>query len=198
MNKLFWNDLETTGTDPHLNSIIQIACMIEENGEIVDSFESKMSPIPGRQIDPKALQINGLTVEEIMEYPNPREVYPELRKFCAKHGTKGDKLNRFIPAGYNNGFDLDFLLDWHTTMDSKYAFWDYLQFQPIDPYPVLVSMWRCGIISTKDLKLGTVCEHFGIQIDAHEAMSDIKAAREVAYRVLRDTFSGFGVKLVAF
>jgi DNA polymerase III subunit epsilon len=195
--KIFWNDLETTGTDPHRHSIIQIACMIEENGKIVDSFESKMRPLPGREIDPKALAVNGATVAEIYEYPLPAQVYFDFRQFCARHGHAGDKANRFVPAGYNNGFDLDFWNDFHTAMDSKFAFWDYLQFQPVDVYPICVALWRCGLLPTENVKLGTVCEHFGIQIDAHEAMSDVKACRELTYIVLRKAFEGFGHELIS-
>lgn len=196
--KIFWNDLETTGTDPHRHSIIQIACMIEEEGEIVDTFESKMKPIPCREIDPKALETNGIDRKALYEYPPPGEAYLKFRAFCAKHGTAGDKANRFIPAGYNNGFDLDFLADWHLTMDSKFAYWDYLQYQPIDPYPVIISLWRCGCLPIKNCQLKTVCEHFGVPIQAHDALSDVRAARDVAYLVLGKAFKGFDVNLVNF
>jgi DNA polymerase III epsilon subunit-like protein len=195
--KIFWSDLETTGTDPHRHSIIQIACMIESEGKIIDSFESKMRPLPGREIDPIALAVNGVCIEETKEYPRPEEVYFNFQTFCAKHGQAGDKANRFVPAGYKNDFDLDFLNDWHTTMNSKFAFWDYLQFQPIDVYPICVALWRCGVLPIKNVQLGTVCEHYGIAIDAHDAMSDIKACREVTYKVLKGAFHGFGHDLEA-
>jgi len=41
-----------------------------------------------------------------------------------------------------------------------------------------------GQLSLPNYKLQTVCEHFGVQIDAHDALSDIKATRELLQMIL--------------
>jgi DNA polymerase III subunit epsilon len=184
VKRILWNDLETTGTDPHKHAIIQIAAIIEENGVIIDTFESKMRPLPGKEIDETALEVNGVTREELLTFLGPNEVYSNFRMFCLRHGKPGDKSGRFIPAGYNNGFDLDFMAQWHLDMENKFAFWHYLQYQPIDPYPVCVALWRAGIMLTPDVKLPTVAKYYGIELKPHDAMSDVLAAREVSKRVL--------------
>jgi len=38
-----------------------------------------------------------------------------------------------------------------------------------------------GIIESQDSKLETLCKEFGVEIKAHNALSDIKATRELYY-----------------
>jgi DNA polymerase III epsilon subunit-like protein len=189
MKKIIWNDIEASGTDPKVHAILQIAAAIEEDGVIVDTFESKMAPYPGKIIDPKALEVNGFKMDEIYKFPAPEAVYAKFRMFCHKHGNQGVKEDRFIPAGYNNQFDLDFLMQWHTEMESKYAFWDYLQFSPIDPLPTLRAFRLAGILPIADTKLQTCCTHFGIEINAHDAMSDVLATRELTTKLYSRIFT---------
>ena len=48
-----------------------------------------------------------------------------------------------------------------------------------DPYPVLTYLKTLGKIEIENLKLVTVCDYFKIQIDAHDAMSDILATKKL-------------------
>lgn len=189
MKKIFWNDVETTGTDSKNNAIIQIAAAIEVDGELIDTFESKMAPLFSKIIDDKALEVNGIKKDDLKKYPKPIEVYEKFRKFCDRNGMKGNKSERFIPAGYNNQFDLDFLSQWHLDMESKFAYWDYLQFSPIDPLPMLRAMRIAGILPIADTKLGTVCKLFGIEIQAHDALSDLLATRKLTTMLYSRIFS---------
>jgi DNA polymerase-3 subunit epsilon len=192
VNDIFWVDLETTGVDSKRNGIVQIAAMIERAGKIVDAFNMQMNPGPLRKIDPEALEVNGLTVAMIQKFQPGPVVYRAFRAFLGKWGKPGRKDLRFIPAGYNVGFDLDFLSEWHREESGgPYAFWDFLQYLPIDPYPTIVSLWRYGLLPTKDCKLVTVAEYYGIPIDAHDAMSDIKASRAIAGKVFDRAFSSW-------
>ena len=184
MNKILWFDLETTGVDPNKNAIIQIAAMIEHEGKIIDTFTSNMKPHYSALVDDKALSVNGITREALAGYQEPIEVYGNFRGFCQKHGT-GNKSDRFIPAGYNVSFDLDFINSWHNQISGgPYEFWTFLQFQPIDVYPVLVNLWRMGVLPINNVRLETVCDLFEIPIKAHDAMSDIAATRELTERVM--------------
>lgn len=44
-----------------------------------------------------------------------------------------------------------------------------------------------GLIDTKNDKLKTICEHFNIPIDAHNALSDIEATKNL-YELIADRF----------
>lgn len=178
--KIFWFDVETTGTDPKIHGIVQLAALIEVNNEIVDTFHAKMRIVSGKKVDPKALEVTGFTNDEVTaQFENPFNVFDRLQTFLGKHGT-GFKEDRFIMAGYNPQFDCEFLFQWFQDISAtKWEYWKYLQFSPIDVLPTLRAMRYAGIIDTIDTKLGTMCKHFGISIDAHDAMSDIVATREL-------------------
>lgn len=184
--KIFWFDTETSGLDKVEHGIIQIAALIEVNGEVVGEFESKVRLFPTKKVEAKALETNGFTVDQIRrEFPETHGVYNNLRTFLAKHGTAGDKANRFIMAGYNSQFDCDMLAQWHQDITRKpFAYWDYFQFSPIDPLPFFRILRYAGILTTEDTRLESICKFYGIEIDAHDALSDIRATRTVTKLVL--------------
>ena len=45
MNKIFYFDTETTGLDPKRHDIIQLAYIVEINGEVKEEGEFKLQPI---------------------------------------------------------------------------------------------------------------------------------------------------------
>lgn len=159
---------------------------------MVETFHSYMQPLPGREIDPEALKVNGITESDLKGFPPATEVFSRFRTHLDQFGYRGSKQGRYIPGGFNLGFDLDFMSDWHQAMTGgPYAFWDHLQFQPIDPYPVIVAMWRAGLLPIINCQLKTVCAHFGIELQAHDALSDIRATRELAYKVFEPIFTQY-------
>lgn len=192
MKKILWNDLETGGTDPQKNAVLQIAAVIEIDGKIVDQFESKVQPYPGRTVEPKALEVTGFTMQQVATFPSPFEVYQKFDAFLNKYGQRGNKAERFIMAGYNNQFDCDFLQQWFKDVSGgPYSYWDFLQMSPLDVLPTLRAMRLAGIIDTPDTKLETMCNHFGIEIKAHDALSDILATRELTKKVFRKLWTGY-------
>lgn len=188
----FWFDLETTGTDPEKNGIIQIAAAIERDGEIIDTFNDFQNPLTSKEtkfIDSEALEINGHTIQSLAMFAPPSVCYNNLNSFLDKYGKRGIKAARYIPAGYNAGFDLDFLKQYFFEMSGgPFAFWDHLQFQAIDPYPVIVWLWRQNLLKIPNCKLSTVAGYFGIKINAHEALSDVLAARSISLVLKKEYF----------
>ena len=49
---ILWVDVETTGLDRHRHGIIQIAGMVEVDGEVVETFDLRMNP--EAEFDPAA------------------------------------------------------------------------------------------------------------------------------------------------
>ena len=180
---ILWTDTETTGTVITKHTIVQLAAAIEnDKGEIVDTFNQWMCPLIGYEIDPKALEVIGKTKEEVMAGRDPFAVFEEFDSFLNKYGFRGNKEKRYVPGGYCNKFDLDMLSDWYSAItDGPYKFWDFLQFNPIDPSGAIISLWRLGKLpGLKDCKLSTVCKYFGIEIKAHDALSDLMATRALS------------------
>ena len=78
MKKLFFYDLETTGTNPGRHGIHQISGEIVIDGKTVETFDYKVQPNPKAQIEDAALEVGGVTREQIMAYPPMGQVYTEL------------------------------------------------------------------------------------------------------------------------
>jgi DNA polymerase III subunit epsilon len=187
--KIFWNDIETGGTDPKTDALLQIAFIIDDGtGAELATFNSYIAPLKGDLIHDEALAKNGITREQIKTFPDPYLVYHSMRQILGQHGYCKRKDLRYIPAGYNNQFDLDFILAWMTKLDSKFAFWDFLQFRPFDPLPILRALQHSKIIDLPNLELKTVCDHLKIPIEAHNALSDIRATKEVTTRLYTKIF----------
>ena len=73
MKQLFF-DLETTGTMYWRNGIHQFSGMVVIDGEVKETFDYKIHPNPKAEITEEALQIAGVTREDIELYPPMQEV----------------------------------------------------------------------------------------------------------------------------
>ena len=176
MSKIFWLDTETTGVDAAENDIVQLACMIEIDGKIVREQEFRMRPMNGNAITAKALEVNGLTMDEIMAYPSAVIGLNQLRALMSKYVSKYDKADKFVPAGFHVRFDLDFLRSTFKKCGDKYfGSWFYAASLDVQSF-VAVAIAKYGLKS-ENFRLGTLCRRFGIPIKVHEAMSDIRATR---------------------
>lgn len=177
--KILYFDCETTGRDPVKNDIIQISGIVEKAGEILDTFNFKCQPFDYNNIEQEALTVTGYTIDEIKTWETPQATFKKLLAVFDKHISKYDKTDKFYPAGYNVRFDLDFLQSFFHKNGEKYGTGSYQNWRAIDALPLIHVLDFVGKINLPDYKLSTVCEQFGIQIKAHDAMSDITATREL-------------------
>jgi DNA polymerase-3 subunit epsilon len=176
MGKILWLDVETTGMDPVVNDIIQLACLVEIDGEVEETLEIRCRPEEGGVIDQSTLELRGLTVDEIMAYPPLFEGLNTFRKMLGKYVDKYNKQDKFIVAGYFVRFDTDFLrASFNKVGDKYYGSWFYSLSLDVASF---VAQGVCyGKISSllPNFKLSTVCQSFDIDITAHDALSDIEA-----------------------
>lgn len=176
--KIIYLDTETTGLDCKLNDIIQLSGMIEIDGEIKEEFDYKIRPREGSEISEEALEIHGMNREMLMSFPDQRVIYLNFCDLLSKYCNKFDKSDKFHLAGYNVRFDLDFLKSFFEKQGDSY-FGSWFNYKCIDPMPLLHFMEYAGYVSLDNYKLENVCFHYGIEIKAHDAMSDIKATKEL-------------------
>jgi DNA polymerase-3 subunit epsilon len=187
--KILYFDVETTGRDPKIHDIVQLSGFIEIDGVEKETFDFRIKPFDLKAVDPEALGITGLTLKEISEYPEPKEVYKKIIELFSKYVNKYDKADKFYPAGYNVKFDLDFLQELFHKCGDIYGTGTWQNWKAIDPLPVLQFMDGIGLMALPNYKLSTVCEHFGIKITAHNALSDIRATRELIERIEAEYFN---------
>lgn len=191
--KTIWIDTETTGTDPSKHAVIQIAMMTEINGKIMDKEVFNIRPFDGDSIEDKALEVNGITREELDKYPLPGETFPKIIALLNKHIDQYDRLDKFIVAGYNTQFDLDFLRALWEKMGHKY-FGSYFYHKPIDVDAIVVLINRLKGELPRYAKLIDALKRFGIDPpeDLHDALTDIVYTRKLyasVMVVLRDVMN---------
>lgn len=178
-------DVETTGLDPVKNGIIEFAAIFEEGGKEVERFHIKINPSTYDKpvgIDEVALKVNKTSLSDLARYPHSKDGFQKL--LSALNRISG--TSKMIPVGYNSGnFDIPFLKAWFEDNGEDYGNW--FHYKDIDVFALVKVLKYFKKFQTKDDKLETVCKHFGIEIDAHNAMSDIEATREL-FKVLEDKY----------
>ncbi|MDG6938303.1 MAG: 3'-5' exonuclease, partial [Nitrososphaerota archaeon] len=128
------------------------------------------------------LAATGLTREEMLSFPDPEEAHGKLLAVLEAHCDKYDRSDKFVVAGYNVKFDVDFLFQWFKKCGDPYC-GSWLNGKRVDPLPVAHWLDYLGVLSLPDYKLVTLARHFGIEFDAHDAMNDIRATRDVMEKV---------------
>ncbi|MCU0414180.1 MAG: 3'-5' exonuclease [Ignavibacteriaceae bacterium] len=178
MKKVLYFDTETTGLDEKQNDIIQIAGIIVIYGVVQEEFEFKVQPFNYDNISQEALDIHGYNVEQLKTFPEPGEIYLRVIDIFSKYIDKYNKEDKFTPAGYNVEFDLRFLQQFFQKNNDVY-FGSWVNWKKIDPLPLLYYLDYCNRINLPNYKLATVCQHFEIELKAHDALGDIRATREL-------------------
>lgn len=175
MGKILWFDCETTGLDPYRNGMIQIAALVEIDGEIKEELNLFLRPLDTDKVDQEALDVNGHTDVEIWEFPPAEEAMVKFQEALGRHVDKFDKSDKFVMAGYFVRFDMDFLRALFVKLEDRY-FGSWFFNVTYDVQALIAERILRGFRSP-NYKLVTMCREFGIEIDAHDALSDIKATR---------------------
>jgi DNA polymerase III subunit epsilon len=186
MNKVLWLDTETTGLNPKKHGLREIGYIMIIDGQVVEKDVLYINPRTykkGIEIDIRALELSNITIDDFYYYADSNCVFDDFRVILDKY-SKGEK---FILAGFNVKFDNDFLREWFYDNNAGVDFKDYFHYKVIDVFPLVITLKHLGFIDTVDDKLKTVCEHFNIKIDAHNALSDIEATKNL-YELIADRF----------
>ena len=181
--KVLYFDVETTGLDPVKHGIVQIAAVAEVDGVEVGRFVRNVAPYPTDEIDPRAMAVHGMTSEKVAEYEPAPVVKSAFCGFLSQYVNKFDKNDKLYPAGYNVRFDLDFVKAWFEKAGDNY--WGSWQnWKALDPLPYLrLASWAGLLPGLTSHKLVDAAGYFGIEIDAHDALSDVLATREILHRI---------------
>jgi DNA polymerase III subunit epsilon len=182
--KILYFDCETTGTDPKVHEITQFAAIVEVDGEVKAEVNWRCKPTRWDQIDPQALAVTGVTKAQLETFDDPLEMAQKIRVLLASYVNKFDKNDKFYPAGHNVQFDLEFLQAfWKQHLD-EYGTGSYQNWRSLDSRIFANFLIASGKLDVPDVKLGTLCQKYQIQIQAHDALSDIRATRDLIKRMI--------------
>jgi DNA polymerase III epsilon subunit-like protein len=159
-------DTETTGLDPRLQEVIEVAVLTERPDGTLDEWCTKVKPVRLETADPYALRINGYTAHP--------ELWTTAPTFAEIASELTSRLDGTILVGHNVGFDLDFLQEGLIRCGSKVK----LPYHKLDTvsyaYEHLVPK---GLTS---LSLDAIREFLGWPKDgAHTALVDARDCRRL-------------------
>lgn len=184
--KILFFDLETTGTMVNRHGIHQISGKVVINGEVKESFDLRVQPNPQAQIEQAALDVAGVTKEQIMAYPPMEQIYNQFVDMLSKYVDRYNKNDKFFLAGYNNAsFDNQFLRAWFIQNGDKY-FGSWFWSNSIDVMVLATPYLAERRSQMENFKQGTVAKTLGIAVDdtkLHDALYDIEICKQIYDKV---------------
>lgn len=185
--KLLFFDLETTGTNPGRNGIHQISGQIVIDGKHVQDFDFHVRPNPKAVIEDAALNVGGVTREQVLAYPPMGQVYKEFVAMLDKYVDKYNKKDKFFLVGYNNAaFDNQFLRGFFLQNGDNY-FGSYFWLNSIDVMVLASAYIADRRADMENFKLSTVAKFLGVSVSddsLHNALYDIELTRAV-YEIVK-------------
>lgn len=151
-------DTETTGLDPRVDRIVELAIIDEEGATQIDTLINPQRIIPG-----SATAIHGITAGMVALAPSLDDLAVDI-----KQAVTGKRV-----VIYNAGFDMQFLSDGlASAAEIRCAM---LRFAEV------YGEWNCLRGSYRWKKLDQAARHIGYhwEGEAHRALSDAKACRAV-------------------
>ena len=157
-------DVETTGMDPVIDRITEIAMMRVKGNVMEDEFSTLVNPLVS--IPANITRITGIDNLMVMDAPPAREVAPYVREFL------GDS----VFTAHNAAFDWGFVR--HTLQRET-------GLEIVNPQLCTVKLSRRILPQLPSKSLGVVAQHLDIRIhDRHRASGDAYATALVLVKFL--------------
>lgn len=158
-------DIETTGGQPAKDRITEIAIVVHDGKEIVDSYSTLINPYCS--IPYNITRITGITNEMVKDAPGFHEVAKKIVEMT----------ENCVFVAHNVGFDYGFV---------KSSFHD-LGYTFTRKTLCTVRMSRSTFKGLPSYSLGNLCESLGIQLtDRHRALGDAKATAILFDRIIKE------------
>ena len=186
--KKFFVDVETTGLDFKVDSIIELSAIIEIDSIVKEKVQLFIKPATGIVMSEGASKINGITTEEASkrgesQFAAMNTLTAKLKKYINVYTGK-DKFNLYA---YNSPFDTHFLRQYWQDLGVDY-FSRYFWVPSI--CIMRMAMEHLTILderkNMKNFQLATVAEKLGISVDKdslHTGMCDVTLAREIYKKI---------------
>jgi DNA polymerase III epsilon subunit-like protein len=183
-------DTETTGLDPEKNSVVEI-CLLPLNSDYsinksIIPFTMQMQPIPGKQVDREAMQINKIDLVKLMtKCLDAYKVADMLVEWFEKLGLP--QYKRIVPIAQNWPFDRAFIVSWLGVKTYELLFDRHYR----DTMTLALSMndiadMHGEKIPFPKVSLGALSKRFGIENpDPHRALGDCVTTAAVYKQLLK-------------
>lgn len=186
--KLLFFDVETTGLDPKVHGIHQLAGEIMIDDEVVDKFEYRINPFKGCEVNSEALAISNTSSLDFLKYHKEYQVSFMFSDLLNKHLDYKNKQDKFFLAGWRAPeFDVKFLQSFFERNSLlKEVFDSYFWSNPIDIKTLATQYLIEQRPQMRHFHLVDVAEYLGIGVEEsklHSAAYDAYLCRKV-YEIL--------------
>lgn len=164
-------DIETSGFDPKLNAILEIAAitlqMTEEGWLIPDqTLHFHVNPFENSILEPSALAFNGIDIDNPLRQAVDEKMALEAIFKMVRSGIKANDCNRAVMVAHNANFDHSFLMAAAERANIKR--------NPFHPFATFDTAALSGLVFGHTV-LAKACELARIPFDhklAHSALYD--------------------------
>ena len=161
-------DLETTGLDPKRDKIIEIGAIKVKDGETIGQMETFVNP--QRKLEERIVELTGIRDEQLYDAPEITDILPELIDFIGE-----DML-----LGHSVLFDYSFI--------KKAAINQRLKFEKFGIDTLKIA--RKFLPDLESRSLAFLCGHFGIEHNAHRALTDARATSQLYHKLAELFYEG--------
>ncbi len=191
INSIICLDFETGGLDPSKNPALQVAYQafdLDTYKPILE-FSSYIIPYDDLEIQKGATDYNGITHQMMMSGMDSASLVKKMCEDFTAANTSKSHFTRPILMGQNIGFDVGFLMYLFRKhkVDAKKYFATNKDYNGVE-VPVTMDTLNQGKQKwANDPKLakynlGAMVAHAGIALtDAHDAMNDVRATKELFF-----------------
>jgi DNA polymerase-3 subunit alpha len=175
MRNLLYLDSETTGLDSRRHDIVQLACVPVINGTPQDPFNEFAKPNDFAIIEAEAIAVHGISIERMHSFQDQKQMLDKFIKYVKSFNVK------FTIAGYNVAFDKGFISNLFAKHGMSSVYHELFTPDTHDVYRRIKAIKEKASLGS--LKLSKACEMFQIEINAHDALSDISATINLDIKV---------------
>lgn len=164
--ELVFLDTETTGLDPAVHEVIEIAAIRTDatGNQIIGTYHVKVQPTRIEKAEPAALAINGYTADDWRTATDKQTALADLQRFVADA----------VVVGHNVGFDIGFIDAMAREQNTGNAWYKY----KVDTSSMAWPLYANGKIEKPSLEC--VEKYFGIsRNERHRALVDADTCRLV-------------------
>lgn len=186
--KILFYDTETTGCDPNIHGIHQLAGSIVLNDEVVENFELKINPFKGCQTDNKSMEISKTSCLDLLKYQPEDKAFINFFQMIRKYNHYHLDNGKIFLAGWRNiEFDNKFLKAFFDRNTENRVFNSLFYSNSIDVKVLATQALLDERVNIPSFTLEAVSRYLGIDVEEkklHKASYDAYLCRKV-YEIVK-------------
>lgn len=181
MSNILFMDVETTGLNPEIDSVIQIAAQYYKGEERISQFETKLKPYKNN------LSLGALMTNKVS--PNDLNLAQDSKTACNDFIEYLQSIpdftfyNKIVPAAHNAAFDISFLKSF-LKAHNVVGWDDFFSYRVVDTAAIARFLVDVNLLDTKSVSLGILAKSLKIEVDEtkqHEALYDTELCAKVYF-----------------